>query len=397
MQQPRSEEHLSADVLSAYAERALPAAEEREALEHLSACAECREILYLANAAMEEQLAEQVASVTPERARARGVSSSFRKWKWALPLAAVLLFAAVLLPPRIIRMKLAETPQEIAQAKREAPQAAEESNNSSIPASAKMVKSALANSSRTAKGIITPQPATPRRDSDFAKDKTTNVPAEPVVSAANSFASGLSPKETKTSPAADAVNDAVKKESGGAYAGALVRPEAATPAPPQNNNPNETINVSGAATTVDIPQPEREADEKVAQVAVNRRTYDNLQSITTADLRAKKAAPLLWRVTSNGTLEHLINGSWQTTLEDSKVEFLVVTHFKRDVWAAGKNLALYHSGDNGKHWERQSVPAEAPADIVQISFTSALNGTLKTSASGDFSTVDGGKTWVHNP
>jgi photosystem II stability/assembly factor-like uncharacterized protein len=64
-----------------------------------------------------------------------------------------------------------------------------------------------------------------------------------------------------------------------------------------------------------------------------------------------------------------------------------------DIWAAGKNLALYHSSDNGVNWERQSLPA-ATTDIVHIEFASATIGILKTSSVGAFSTHDGGKTWI---
>src|SRR5262245_31707716 len=61
----RPEEHPDANVLTAFAEQLLPEAERGPVVAHLSACADCRDVVALALPAMQSQ---QVSLAAPEKA-----------------------------------------------------------------------------------------------------------------------------------------------------------------------------------------------------------------------------------------------------------------------------------------------------------------------------------------
>jgi len=77
--------HPDADLLAAFAENAMPKAERKQVLTHLSACADCREVLYLAFPSLAE--AQKVFVVTPRR-----LPRLVLRWG---TLAAALVIAAV--------------------------------------------------------------------------------------------------------------------------------------------------------------------------------------------------------------------------------------------------------------------------------------------------------------
>jgi hypothetical protein len=112
--------------------------------------------------------------------------------------------------------------------------------------------------------------------------------------------------------------------------------------------------------------------------------------------RARNLAPL-WSVDAEGHLQHVVKGVSQPVAVDPAAHFLVVAFVGENIWVGGRNLALYHSADNGAHWQRQTVPATAPADIVRLQAASALELTLQTSAQQTFLSRDGGTTWTYAP
>lgn len=78
--------HPDAESLTAFAEQVLPLAEREEILAHMSACSRCREVVFLAQHAAEEDQSTPVVLVAEERGKPR--SSWFdRRWAW-IPAAA---------------------------------------------------------------------------------------------------------------------------------------------------------------------------------------------------------------------------------------------------------------------------------------------------------------------
>jgi hypothetical protein len=77
--------HPDAESLTAFAEQLLPAAEREEILAHMSACSRCREVVFLAQQAQEDQpMPVTAASTAPGKPRL-----SWLNWRWAwIPAAA---------------------------------------------------------------------------------------------------------------------------------------------------------------------------------------------------------------------------------------------------------------------------------------------------------------------
>ncbi len=341
MQAPTPGEHPSADVLNSYAERVLPAAEAQAVLQHLAVCAACREIVYLASAAEEET----APVLVPVRRT--------RWWKWAVPVAAALLIAsAVVLPPnfltmhgrRMAKMQMAAAPRSSEKATNE-PVVTPQASAPEKPARAK---------------ARSKQAAEPRRD--FARNQESG---QVTISSA---AKGTMPAETKAAPSPQV---------------------AVAPAAPEATE-------ADALDKTMAGKPSLAAGTGGGEFGRNRTTLAG--AMVQPRLQAKKErAAALWRVTPNGTLERSVGGIWQPPLSALPGKFVAVSSVGNEVWAAAKGLALYHSGDGGAQWERLALPSEVSGEIVQVAFTSSVNGVLQTSSGESWTTQDGGKTWSQSP
>ena len=97
--QTAGDEHPSADLLNGYMEQSLTASEIAQVTNHLAACGECREIVFLASAVHEEEVVPAVAAAMPAQERQVVAPAGRRKpswvwWKWAVPAVAVIIVAA---------------------------------------------------------------------------------------------------------------------------------------------------------------------------------------------------------------------------------------------------------------------------------------------------------------
>lgn len=103
--------HPDADLLNAFAERALPEADRVQVLGHLAECAHCREIAYLAQATAEEETVP--ATVIHSQPQPGWFSAALARWRVALiPAAALAAVGGVVL---WVQLHSASRPVEIAQ------------------------------------------------------------------------------------------------------------------------------------------------------------------------------------------------------------------------------------------------------------------------------------------
>ncbi len=92
--------HPDADLLSAFAEHALPETERTRILAHMAECGRCREVVFLAQAAVEPQVL--VAPAQGPRAHSPWFSAAFARWRVALiPAAALAAVAAAVVWVRL--------------------------------------------------------------------------------------------------------------------------------------------------------------------------------------------------------------------------------------------------------------------------------------------------------
>jgi hypothetical protein len=86
--------HPDAEILAAFAEQSLPAAEREQIFTHMATCSRCREIVFLAQgcAEVEQRRAVSVGAEVPSRRRNPWLSG----WQWAwLPAGAFAMFLGV--------------------------------------------------------------------------------------------------------------------------------------------------------------------------------------------------------------------------------------------------------------------------------------------------------------
>ena len=108
--------HPDADLLNAFAEHALSGTERAQIVAHMAGCARCREVVYLAQAAAEPEIAAEAAPAAawkrPEHAPG-GFSAAFARWRVALiPAAALAAVGGVVL---WVQLHPAPRPTEMAQ------------------------------------------------------------------------------------------------------------------------------------------------------------------------------------------------------------------------------------------------------------------------------------------
>ncbi len=384
LQHPAASEHPSADLLNAYAEHTLGPTESQQVMEHLATCAGCRDVVYLACGAMEiaEEQERVVASVTPfPKAAAATVPEPRRRlhwWTYAVPILGLLVVGSVLLvePFRARRhhMELAKATQQHSQAlQNQGPQNA-------------LQEQPLQNQVQSAPA---PSPNTETKNPILAvappRAKPRDVTPAKSAEAAKVAQSDFSKQESKRS-------DEISQASSGRQSYQNVP---AAPASSQKDSLDKKL--SGPASGVASPAVPTETTETANLGARKEMAGDATGSV---HARAMAMAPVSrvsstagWRITRGGSLEHLVADAWIPVAAAPGGPFLSVTNFGKEVWAAGNNLALYHSGDEGLHWERLKLPQEMSGEIVQVTFTSALDGTLATSTGQLWASHDGGKTW----
>ncbi len=368
-----SGEHPSADVLNAYAERQLPAPESQQVLQHLSTCAECREIIFLATAAIEVPEEELVFAAAAPPAAAHNAPVAKRKvrwWTWAVPLAAVLVVASVWLlqSDRFLQQRSV-----VGIAKYSQQQTVALQNEKSSPAPPQ--PAAAPESSLHPTGVPAASPAIAAKPRDLAKDQSSS---KTTGFAANSAALKQgSTAENRNEPMAGAAGVTSERVAASAPAADAL-----------DKSVTAAVQASGDSSVETTQAAEAGTSTRLAATAAKPQ-----RALATANAR-KSTVAVSWRVTPNGGLEHLVAGQWQPYVSSPSANLLAAGSFGNDVWVAAKGHALYHSGDNGTQWERQTLPAEVSGEIVQMGFTSALDGILTTSDGERWATHDGGKTWA---
>jgi hypothetical protein len=104
----------------------------------------------------------------------------------------------------------------------------------------------------------------------------------------------------------------------------------------------------------------------------------------------------LWRITPEGKLltsrGHKDGWHEMNLGEDPRVTRALYIS-SGDIWFAGANGRLYHSGDGGKNWSSIKGAWSTDIEIVTMVFRDAQHGELFTSESERWITSDGGKTW----
>ena len=338
--------HPSADALTAFVEHSLPQRESQSVTEHLVSCADCREVVFLASGATQEQVgaAQGLVSAAPHRGWRRW-------WVWAPAIAAVLVIAGVVSQPRFKPGQ--RRPVAMAVNRPPAPPPEQSSQYAVSLSPEKAGDQAALEIDKT--------PALPKAAPKAARARTNQQQSGADLTEAV-IASNV-PKE-RPSAHPPAIAESASPPSSEAL-GIVQVPGVAAP------THNAFVGGEGQTASTFAPGPRPEVA-----------------------MRAVAAPHSRWRVTTDGHLERsTASGSWTPVLADQPVTFRVVSVVGSNVWAGGGSGALFHSSDGGQNWSKQPLAGETGA-IVSIRFTDASNGTVSTDGGLNWTTSDGGVTWT---
>jgi hypothetical protein len=403
-----------AELLAAYAERNLDAAETAEWEKHFAGCARCQKILAVLTVSSEEPLSEaelesfgrkvaaaEVGAPAPEP---RAIESkkvvlfahSRTTSRWLAPAVGIAAAAALWIalrpaPPR-------GTPTATAQKTVTQPASSGESleARADVPAppeAASREAEVRPAEQQQLKSLAQAQPQ--KKESEEA----ANVGSPQSAAQADSAAAAPQPAAGLQGPAvpAPATNSPQAKASDELSAAA---PPSAPPAPAPA--------VAGAAADAAAAQTTaRAAESKVAEgkAAENR----PLQAFAARGIGGGAAGDLagrppvvvaspnrtvLWRVGLGGRIERSLDEG-RTWLEQSSgvtSDLLAgAAPSDRVAWIAGRAGVILRTTD-GERWRRVASP-DASADWTSIEASDALHATVTSSDRRRFATEDGGQTW----
>jgi hypothetical protein len=420
-------DHPDADLLTAFAERALPEQERSRVLTHLSRCADCRDVVALAVPPVTDSVSLDTARPVP-----------WFQWKvlrWGAAVACVVIVgSAVLLKREAMAPKSASVA--VVREEQQAEQLTYERSD----------RMAEASPSLQMKESV---PSTVRAETDKEAGRLRD----------RALKANVSPKVPSAPPPAQAqtVLDEKKQVVGGglgagAASGALIAGMkkhgaegwAAAPAPmvaetkkaaPESRavtdltvlgKSTETVRVETSTAAV-APAPaststldsELSADKREAigkakpaigamaglvgsesvEVASNQAT--RLEETTAQKMdRSKLRRSLVsrWTISADGQLQHSIDAgqTWQPVPVAEKASFRALSANGPDIWVGGAAGLLYHSRDSGFSWTQarpSSAGSNLSADISAIEFTDILHGKITTANGEVWITEDAGQTW----
>lgn len=376
LRHPGATEHPDANLLSGFAEYTLTEQERAPVLDHLSRCAQCREIVALSIPEVQQEV-QVAAAAVPRRPEVAA-----RSW-WRSPIVhwgALTATALVVLIAVGERMRLREP------------------HSASAPAIAKYEPAPPT----TAATEATPGPPPPRQS-----EKRPQAPSTP-----RSAETSNRPKAMDAGTAGGLTRASKMATPGGVSASGVAEvgtppspPPATLPMKPHANaDTDNSYRHSENAFEYDQvkPSPSATARDRVGVAAAAPAPQNEATVLSpgrSAGMLAKRfSVTPRWDISDSGALQRSFDGgrSWKNVAVADGVTFRAVSVVANDVWVGGSGGALFHSVDRGEHWTRVQVQTDSRGlrgDIVSIEFADATNGVVSTSTREIWRTLDAGATW----
>jgi photosystem II stability/assembly factor-like uncharacterized protein len=429
---PAGGDHPDADLLTAFAERALPEQERSHVLTHLSSCADCRDVVALAVPPATGPASLDTARPAPW--------FQWRVLRWGAAVACVAIVGSAVLLRRD-----AMTPQRASIAVvREEPQAEqfayERSDRLANTSPSRQMKESIPSAMR----VETDKDAGRLRDRALKAVVSPKLPAAPPPPA-QAFSVPDEKKDEKKQVAGGALGASA---AGGTFITGMKKHEAegwaaATPPIAEKresaaesraatdlsvlSKSTETVEVPSASAPASTPAPtldnELSADKREAigkakvangampglvesesySVAQNQATRSEETAAQKMD-RSKLRRSLVsrWTISADGQLQHSIDAgqTWQPVTVADKASFRALSANGPDIWVGGAAGLLYHSRDSGFTWTQvkpSSAATNLSADISAIEFTDILHGKITTANGENWTTEDAGQSWRKQP
>ncbi len=432
----RAGDHPDANLLAAFAERALVAREREQVLAHLARCVDCRDVVALAAPAL------TATSVPMDTEAAHKVSwFAWPVLRWgALAACVVIVGTAVLVNRQELQMAKVSRVAEVAAPASAAPPAAgytaSETDVAGTEEKAKaeeITKKAEPGRVQTRNLKTAPALTAPSGSSALFADKGARTldlrkkdadESSPTASrpgaAGNAIVGGTLAQQPKPPAPVPAAAPAARDDAKSlAFEGRNVRN---VPTTPSANSTMQTVTanevqVQAEAVAVENVAPGQAKREpgkakqsvgagsgagvaSYGMVADTVTLHKEVDGLARASERSRGAfSPATrWTISSDGQLQHSIDSgkSWQPVVVADNATFRALSFNGPDVWVGGAAGLLYHSADSGGHWVKITPMASGAilvADISAIEFTDPRHGKLTTSKGEVWLTDDGGQTW----
>jgi hypothetical protein len=442
--------HPEADMLAAYVEQALPAAERDQIVRHLADCAECREVAALS------------LPIQPEPSLARTLPVGGRGWllglRWAGLAATIVIVAALAIkqPWRDLssnKFSGANTPFASGKPQQmpgpatvdQMPARGNNTEPSSLTAASSVAPPTMRQESSGLEAkksyVNVDRFATVERDQGKNTDDASALPPPPSPQPASGvnlqsvFVTGSLNRSTSQpdlladlkagDPGAglqsSATSSAAKSSfvsrlhllktgkkiikpvlsagglSGhtmggeGAFSLSLSKSDSTAPALGRLTTPAEKDKVAAAgpdAGAINLKDSSAAFTERARAPATS-----TAAAPAAAGAYSYEAAPVQWKAADGKLLKSTASFDWQEGYPLHNVAFTTVTHHGNDVWAGGAHAALVHSRNGGADWEKVNLGDTAAGDITKITIEGAKI-TVKTSTQQTWSSQDGGRSWA---
>jgi hypothetical protein len=354
-----AEAHPDADLLTAFAERALLEPERVRVVEHLAGCGDCREVVTFALPS-----AEAVETDTSPRP-VRSGWWSLPVLRWGMVAAGIIAVTSLSMVQYRHRQSKSESVASSLMARNDTSSAAQALQSSPQVSEPQVVLPQTEIRQPKFRKNVLPRSSTQREDRAIPpssrvvemQGETATVAAQNQVP--NQFA--LSQKEPLLQDRSLTDSDVVKAKD---------------PAFPQAASVDARWTISSAGSL--------------------QRSFDAGKTWEEVNLNAEAAGDSLQvgnavRDEQKDEQKKVPNKTAQSSLV-----FRAVAAIGSEVWAGGSGATLYHSGDSGAHWTRvlpSSAAAAVTGDITAIEFSDPQHGRIATSAGEFWITDDGGQTW----
>lgn len=361
--------HPDADLLTAFAEGTLLQREKQEVLEHLAACADCREVIAIA--------ASTPTVIGPAAVRLRPARRPIRIWlPWAGIATALLVVSTSIL---LYQQRAAHQSSTVAK-----------------------------DTITQAPPLMTAPPAQPMSAADQqtqarrdeldrrAKKAPSAAAAPPVPAVAIPQSEGSVRVETGKEPSQQAqTNDALQNQLA---------------ASPDARNQQQALGEGGNGMRQARNEKDLQSNQAMSQSAANQaQAPTTVQGNSAAFVQlepqremAKAEAGIAgvarphWHINVAGQPERSYgNGIWQPVLPQESTRMRVISVFGNQVWIGGDHTRLYRSTDDGSVWTLVALPEKNGTDhsIVHIRFEAPGTITIEASDGLTWTSHDHGATW----
>jgi hypothetical protein len=407
---PVAGSHPDADLLTAFAERTIAGSERALVMDHLAACADCRDLVALALPAAE--------AVAPASASAHGIGwLSLPIFRWSALAAGIMVVASAGV------LEYSHRNQQYGASNRIRSEIARAAGmlNQSVPA--------LNQPSATETKVPQTEMRKKASPATNARRLAAHQPVAEATGAAQSAqqqSATAASQQMKIGAATEMVEVEVQAENG------LVNTESATTGQNQVVARNQTnlplngrnftdLNVvkakdpvppqaaASAASATPVPRQMSQSvmvrplpQWSVTPAGVLQRSFDGGNTwenvnpaLSNSSSGSRAAMPITVQANAATSDQSRQNQNAKAPLNLTPA-FRAVAATGIEVWAGGVGGILYHTADAGNLWTRviPSAGGVVPTgDILSIHFTDPQHGEISTSTGELWSTSDDGQTW----